>query len=151
MRKLFMIFSAISVCRIVLSGESSSQPTGPPDMWRLADYGVLGLFTLCLLYDRWKREKKDDEKEKARAKADAERQEKDEKTAARFHELDKQIITANKDSTIAMGVMAKAANELESSVQGLTKVLYTKPCLRPKETRSRGSDERRHIPWEDGE
>lgn len=150
MRHLLTILSAISVCRIVFGGEPPSPASSPPDLWRLLDYGALGLFTLCLLFDRWQRDKKEEQKEKARDAADAARLAKDEKTAERFQELDNKLIAVNKDATVAMRIMTKAANELEASVHGLAKVLYTKPCLRPNETRSRETDERRHIPWEDG-
>lgn len=76
-----------------------------------------------------------------------ERDKKDEASRKRFEAIDKEMIATSKDATIAMQIMAVAANELRSDVKELKAAidelrdaLYTKPCLRPPDARTRETD-----------
>lgn len=137
MRLLFvcLVCILVSVCRYALGADTSEGVSAFP-IGRLFDYGALGAFTIYLILDHRRRDKRE-----------ADRDKKEAKTAERFEALDMRIIvvtesstTVIKDATVAMNVMSVAANELKNSVGELKNVLYTKPCLRPNGAKTRESD-----------
>ena len=112
----------VLACRVAFGSEAIATPAGDPNFWRLLDYGALGIFTAYLVWDRHQRDKKD------------------QKTADRFAAMDQKIVQVTQDAVVAMNIVSVAAAELRASVEELSKVLYTKPCLRPADARTRESD-----------
>lgn len=118
-----VVVAIATACRVAFGGEGIVASTsGDLSIWRLLDYGALGAFVIFLVWDRRQRDREAQE------------------TARRFEIMDKEMVAANKDAAIAMAVMSTAANELRASVEKLSTVLYTKPCLRPSDAKTRDTD-----------